>query len=564
MATTISGGSFNINVNGPGGPGGASGSTVDQRFLQQSRYDQHNIRLTMYNELEGFEPLEVPFNFVHTLAIEESLSDWCVKGWVILKNDFELFERGSLSYKTDTQSYEQVKAPLMFRTDGRNRMNIDVYPIQNPGDVANSKADYLPPQLWSMNFDVVIYDIEDLPTKNARTKLRKYYFYDERYQIFSERNIQWSTATYGNTVLDNLKCMTVSEAIKSIISTAASNNSDPFSPDLKVGLNPLQPGGTLLKAPNTPLNNFDINQWDAGAPDSLIFYTSPSDTNVLDDLNYVYSNSKGSDKGPVFLRFGRWLLDKSWKLIPLKSYLENSSKEEYQIERIFINDGIPGNQGGDGGLYSRPYKPRADLPSNQESSPVKNFISGIASTIDSYHFSPMVALDDALFVNRPLHYYDFASGQWQVYYEENSFKNFISMSKEFAQSGLYAYQKSNQLLINANKTKLEGLMTTPEIETQVAFNPDKNNINMMKDFLFLNQLLCFTAPGLVFRQPGKVLFVDKANSTDETNPFDDRFLGQWIMTRVTHVFTQDNYKTDVVASKIDAFEKYWEAYENVV
>jgi hypothetical protein len=537
-------------MSGPGNP------NIDPRFLQQSRFDRHFVRLTMYNELNGFEPLEVPFNFIHTLAVEENLSDWPVKGWVILKNDFELFERGSISYKDSEKDYAQIKAPLMFRSDGRNRINIDIFPIQKPpfDSPSSSMSDFLPPDLWSMNFDVVIYDIEDLPTKNARTKLRKYYFYDERYQIFSERNIQWSTGTYGNIMVDGRMAMPVSQAIQSIISTAASNDSNPSSANLKVGFTP----GGNIKAPDVPLNNFDPTNWDEGSPDSLVSYTSPSEVNVLDDLRYIYNNAKASVGGPVFLRFGRWLFDKSWKLIPLKTYLEKSSEANYQVEHLYVDDGIPGHQNGS---YSKPYLNRAD---DTESSPIKNFVSGIASSIDTYYFSPMVALDDALFVNRPLHYYDFATGQQQVYYQENSFASFITKFKEFAKSGLYAYNNSEQLLINSTRTKLDGLMTMPSVETQVTFNPDKNNINMMRDFLFLNQLLFFTAPGLTVRQPGKVIFVDKPASSGDYNPFDDRFLGQWLITRVTHVFTQGNYTTDVVASKVDAFQKYWDTFETVI
>jgi hypothetical protein len=80
---------------------------------------------------------------------------------------------------------------------------------------------------------------------------------------------------------------------------------------------------------------------------------------------------------------------------------------------------------------------------------------------------------------------------------------------------------------------------------------------MIKDSIFLNQGLYFQAEGLTFRTPGKFIFVDRTDS-NEFNTFDDKFLGQWFVTKVTHFFTQEQYLTDVVATKIDSFNKCWD------
>jgi hypothetical protein len=83
---------------------------------------------------------------------------------------------------------------------------------------------------------------------------------------------------------------------------------------------------------------------------------------------------------------------------------------------------------------------------------------------------------------------------------------------------------------------------------------------MAMDFIFLNQAIYFSAPGLTLRSPGKFLFIDR-DSSSSNNPFDDRFLGQWMITNVVHFFTPNKYTTDVVATKIDGFKKWWEVVD---
>lgn len=536
------------------------GSNLDPRFVHQVRDQLFYIQIYMYNQLEGYEPFPLPFQFVQAIALEEKLMDWFVKGWIVIQNDFEMFERGSLSYNLRNEvtgaslnlTSEQIKAPYMFRTDGRNRINIKIFPITSSSNKSLAEEE-LPSEYWEMNFDCVIYDIEDLPTESTRVKLRKLYFHDERYQIFSERNIQWSTGLYANTPnsnpTDQERTMAAADAIRSVIRTAASNDSNPLSPVIKVGFD--ESGS--IDNPNIGLEEIEDNNWDRGPEeDTRIFYTSPARANVLQDLDYLHNNCKSTDDTPVFLRLGRWTKDKKWKLISLGQYLKDSEKN--QIEHIYLEDPIPAEA-------VPPYLARANgsLPST----PIQNFTSGIASTIDSYRFSPMVAADDARITNRPLNRYNFATGQWEVYIEDNTAESVLETVKQNAE-GLYAYNKSKQLLLNLNKTKTSGLMITPSLETQTFFNKDKNKIHMIKDFLFLNQSVFFRTQGLTFRTPGKFIFLDRASSTAEINPFDDRFLGQWIMTKVTHLFSKTNYITEVVATKIDAFTKYFPDQEDLI
>jgi len=79
----------------------------------------------------------------------------------------------------------------------------------------------------------------------------------------------------------------------------------------------------------------------------------------------------------------------------------------------------------------------------------------------------------------------------------------------------------------------------------------------------LNQAVQFVANGLTIRQPGKYIFIDRITSTGEKNPFDDRFLGQWLINKVTHYFTKREYSTDIIATKIDMHNKWFEEMDKI-
>jgi hypothetical protein len=67
--------------------------------------------------------------------------------------------------------------------------------------------------------------------------------------------------------------------------------------------------------------------------------------------------------------------------------------------------------------------------------------------------------------------------------------------------------------------------------------------------------------GLTIRTPGQFIFIDSASS-GPNNPFDDRFLGQWLILKVVHLFTKDSYITEVLATKVDTFSKIWNIEED--
>lgn len=513
----------------------------------------------MYNMIN--QPFVIPFKGVDGLVIEESLANWWVKGWIILKNDFEIIERGAKQTIRKTAGEDgstvsetvgdKVDPLYLFRHDARNKINIRIFPV-----IENTEL--VPKESWEINYDFIVYDIEDMPSPNSVRKSKKLYFIDERYQLFSERNICWSTSTHGPAATttqtpwklpDEERTMNANMALASIIQAAAGKDpgNETRLSNYNVGYDDM---GSIDK-PNLPLDNIDNTNWNsdgslAAESEAAVLYTSPANSTVLDDLDYVSYFTKGSDQGPVFLRLGRSTMDKKWKLLSLTDYF---SKAE-QIERLILQDGLEATQ--------NVYIPRANISSGSN---IINFTSGRASLIKKYKFASMAAIDDARIINRPMHHYDFSTGEYSITYSDNKAIDVVNKLKEIASNGLYNFTGGSkgkpQLLLNVNKTKSTGLSIVNQLSVQNHGPSNLSQIQMIKDSIFLNQGLYFQAEGLTFRTPGKFVFVDRTDSND-FNAFDDKFLGQWFITKVTHFFSQEQYLTDVVATKIDAYNKYWD------
>jgi hypothetical protein len=550
-------------------------NTLPETLGLFSNYDQSNIlvigdqpyiiEVWMYNQLAKFQPFSIPIYFIEELIIEEELHNWYISGSITLVNDYEILERGALSqtynYLPNSVSIPQQQAPFLFRSDGRNKIAIRIKPVEPKNITLSDKQ-------WQMSYDCIVYEIEDLNTDNPQKKLKKLRFIDERYQIFLERNIEWSTALYNNGKnlanasgtsastkpipnSDITKTMASSEAIKSLISTAASYNSSPDGQQIKVGSSK---GPKGLNNPTNAINNFSSN-WDSGSSDSYVIYTSPANFNVLEDIGYVFGCLKASDGSPLFLRLDRYdnINGKQFSLIPLSQYFKLAQSN--QIERLTIQDGVDASA-------SPPYQARAPINYTTSDSNIVNFQSPIASRISSYEFIPMTTADDFSLNNNPRHSFDFSNSQFNIEFKGNKVTDMYQNIQSYT-NGLYGYKQSNQLILNINQTKQKGLTMNNTFVARNFIPKQMAGVEMMSRFLLLNQAISFIAPGLTLRSPGNFVFIDRDTSTAEKNPFDDKALGQWMITKVNHMFTKNSYINHVIGVKVDAYNKWWDVLDPV-
>lgn len=507
------------------------------------------MEIFLYNALEsdGYKPVRIVWNIIDELSIEESFMTWIVKGYITLNSDFEVLERGALATATSTM----IKAPYVFRTDGRNKISLRIRPL-------TEDKTYLD-QDWEMSFDCVIYDVEDLDSDSNGRKLRRYYFWDERYQILTERNIDYASVysnpnfTTSSGLGQQQRAYNPNLMLKDIITTAASNppvmvKGITNTNTIKVGFDYRYKGESIAN-PTQSMANFDTKNWDNGDQGNLYFYVSPSNAKAIDDISHVLDYCvSGNQKGPVFLRFGRSANDKTWKLVSLASLFSQSQKN--QIERFFIQDGIPAQE---------PYFGRSWIQPDGNN---VNYVSPMGSRIQNYKYSPMVAADDARITNAPVHSYSFETNSWTINFAQNTAKAVRDGLESLGKLGLFNLTNANpnssnaHVLLNLNQSKQNGTILKNVLMTSEYFPPNYTRNKMLKDALFLNEAISFDTFGSTLRTAGKFIFIDKTNSST-SNPFDDRFLGQWLTVKINHIFRPDDYTNNICAVKIDSNSKLW-------
>jgi hypothetical protein len=528
-------------------------------FVHQINNQAYYIEVYLYNQIN--EPWAVPILAIDELCIEESLSTWITTGYIVLNNPFEVLERGSLAVKTSDGSLLSYSPnPFVFRGDGRNKVSVRIYPLDK-----NFTSESYPKDKWEICYDFAVYSVEDIPTGNNQNKLKKLNFWDERYQIFSERNIEYSSVytTLKNTKIsydpaflpEVLTMANPTEILKDIISTASNNPpvmkkimTDTTGGDkIKIGF---KEGGSI-KYPTEKIDEINQTYWDVGQGD-LIFFTSPAKSKATWDMRYVLDLIVAKDGGPVFLNLGRTSEDKKWKLQSISTLFRNSPRD--QIEHLIIEDSL---------TTGKPYHNRSFTGESDDNS--VNFSSAYASRITNYSYSPMDAADDARITNSPVYYFDFDTGTFNIKGTKNTAKVVKEDLEKYAREGLQSYKDGNgQIKLILNQTKQKGVQTTPIFSSLKNIPENYGAVKTKKDALMLNESINFQVLGLTIRTPGKFMFIDSPASDGDKNAFHDKFYGQWLITKVKHVFTQDSYYTDIFGVKIDSYQSVYPANDTKI
>jgi hypothetical protein len=524
-------------------------------YYQGPNNQYYYMEVAMYNQLDDQPPLYVPFFLIESLTIHESLFNWITKAEIVFNNDFEIFLRGNP---------QTNMPPYIDRTDGRNKIYINIHPIDakiNQGQITldQSSDSKFPKKYWEMDYDFVVSEIVDIPVDNNQRKKRMYVLVDERYQILKEKNLEWSSEMFS-TKLQNLpEDVSLTDAESSLNPNTvlkeflkfATTNGDMTDEPIYVGFD----GNGSIDKPNIRLDQIKDDKWDIGDENNLCLFYSTANRNAIDDMYYILSHCISTDGFPVILDYGRSSEDKGWHLTSISKIYADSTLE--QVERLVIEDGLVQDQKGD----IPPYVARAN---ESEGTEINNFSSIAASRILSYKYSPMVAMDDNRILNSPVALYNEHTGFFSIKKEDNSVSNVLKKLNEMGTKGLYSFQqgKGAQILLNLNKTKLTGQMTKNHFAYNGPFGNQKSPLlQMILDSIFLNQSISFQSLGLTLRTPGKFIFIDRIGA-GEKNTFDDRVLGQWLITNVSHRFTQENYRTEVTANKIDSFSTVFKGVEN--
>jgi hypothetical protein len=477
----------------------------------------YEIVLTLFNPQGVLFPINTAslVNF----TIEESTLNWYKKATLILKNSENILERRPNELFSRDFNYK-------FRNDGRDLLLVNIKPVTDKGTLFD---DQFPPETYELNYVFTIYDTEDLPGRSLGEKNIKFYLWEYDYQLFLETNLDWSTnkvlyqlnpSLNGKSSIlpDKIRKVPTGLALKSLIEETLNTRSAP--------------------------QLFDV--WDPGA--SNIFYSSPAANTAIYDFDYVYKRHVGSKKfgnidGDLSIIF-RSRYKKAWNLLSFAGLFDlavNANKQAgpLQREQFIITNTIPTTVT----IPSLKHTP-------QDTTGYLNINFGIISNIVNYQFVNMAAIDNSLLLRTtPCYYYNYATGQFGVDFEDNNIENIKSYYQN-AYVNKFEVNTKPKALFTLNKTKLQNqafnAVYSYEDEKLNRYADSRNLV--LHSSLFLNECLSFSVLGSTYRQANVFIGLDRESGAVDAD-FDEKLLGQWFTIKVDHVFTQTGYTNNIVAIK---------------
>ncbi len=489
--------------------------------------------------------VELGWTNVKSLIIEEDIFKWYATGSLVFGDQYGVLQKPPMEM-TGNSDKQQVK-PYKFRGDGKDILIVDIWPSTHeangqPTD-ESSKTDFKKWEHWLLHYRFAVYDVEDVSSNDNDFKSYKLYFWEEPYQKLLDQNMEWSTAKSKfidkkglkipvYRMSDEDRSLKTGQALIDLLQTAGLEQhfegDDPDAPD-----------------------NFDM-----GDENNTIFYTSPSQNTVIDDLDYIVDRHVSEKEQDLcLLQMERSKEEegepKTFSFKPFISYCEKAGKSaqdpgEDQIEHFFFYE--PGPENADKTQIKTPKAPMGDKDD-------RDFKATHFNIIYTFKYVEMSGLDSAaMWKARPM--YHFCKGKKQFVFDFWDHKPSVAKQHMVDNYLSQLYSKnSKDVLIHSNQAKIEATNCSPTYTNIHSLNGRKahGRNRLLETGIQLNSCISFGAAGLTIRQPGKFIGIDKMHN-DQDNDYDNRLCGQWFLTKVTHMFAVGDYITHMTAVKIHNFE----------
>jgi hypothetical protein len=508
-----------VVMNSSIGKGGSESLSVPGIFSANTKLIGQQLweyKLVLYNHKQRYE---LPTRAIKMLCIEDDLLLWPLRGYVIIDNRMEAFERA-----------EDFNMFYYLRSDARDELYIEMRPIVEKG--------VLPDKIWKIEMEAVIYDVEDLPHSDMTLKAKKLYFWDKKFQKLQEKNIQWSTATgkrytsyTGNPpcpkpiahASDLERSMFTGEAIASLLYEAGYEK------------------------------YIDFEKWNWGK--SKIQFTSKADWTIWKCIQYILEQQISDDGKYDICIFGWNRGDMKWNLQPVWRLFEKagvSKPLELQIEHMFFEENVTDNP-----APITPSKAPLDLGDSKEI----DIKADEYNKIRNYRFSQTSGLDNSkAFLSHPVYSHWHKKKQFDVDAKENEIKNV--KDKYFKKNYVeYVLSPGKYPVMTMNKTKTEEKSINPIFSPVSTIEPKNDRYvrslegrgKILYAGLFLNQNLVIRMTGSTHRLAGTFIGVDRAKTSSDTI-YDYQICGQYLVTNVTHIIQQQKYINDITMVKVHAYE----------
>lgn len=469
------------------------------------------------------------------LFLEEDIFQWFTKGSIIIKSPFETFERESDTAIT-LLGVDNTKLIYKFRNDGRDTIYISILP-----KVAENQDGEFKENLWRIELECVIYDVEDFSHGNVSNKMKRLYFWEKTQQMMVEKNSEFSTAIVGEN--KNKDSMFASNEDRSLKSGEAIGELLLNDEDFK-----------------KHAENYSAKQkWDMGDEENKIFYTSPSNYKFSEDLEellQLHTSNTDNQFQPCLFRMERPEKKgaiRQFSLMSLKDYFEKAGKDphspgEFQIEHLFLEES-------------------QENPSSSDPFPLQKAPLGAASTdvdvkaedytkLKNYQMVDFSGIDYSTRLhNRFIVSHNQKDGQFNIDIKDHRTEKFQEFAKTNILNNILTKQEDDRLLLTPYMKNGYNSMTSysphQKANTRLA---DGRNI-LLKYYLFSNLGISFSRRGMTIRQPGRFFALSKQSQNEKEH--DGKMEGQYFIVNTIHHFSTStrSYLNSIIGIKTHTYEE---------
>ena len=527
---------------------------IDETLNQASlnfRFDNVQYKFYVYLYNGNGQVLGLTNEAIELLSITDNILELAPTGTCVIRNDNDAIERSNYNLQNDQDENYFSRQPkrgndtyideFFFRNDCRDYLLVYIEP-ELKSLINDEDIDKLKP-LSTLVYSFSIIENEDTVAQgDDDIKFKKLTLIDTDLEILREKNLFFSTAkiTKNSQNIQNLddqsRSVFTGDVLKNLI------------------IQGLDVGGSAEKTEQNG-NVIDYNLFDLGT--TPIFYSSPGESNVLDDIDYVLKRhtSSASPHDPCLLRKDRY--NQKYTLISYKDYFQNA---------IYQND-----QGASGGkLHNETIYLGAESLSDENlntkkrtpNMPFNNLSFGEFSMVNNFDFYNMSGLDtQSKLVTTAVHSYQTNDKQFQIDLSNNNINSTMDLYYNFFVKGnkthpLFVSGKeifTNTFLNQFRKNNLNFLnkFSINDNEPDQRLGVGRNEV--LKNMIFLNNAIELNLKGLTFRSSGKFFSFDRKAGVNESK-YDNKVFGTYFAVQVDHIFSKGNYTNNMVGVKTYLFD----------
>ena len=487
---------------------------------------------------------------IELLQINDNILEIAASGTIIIRNQNDAIERSNYNIQLDQQENYFSRQPknedgsvldeFFFRNDCRDYLVVYIEPeIEDIVDGSDSQ-DIKPISTLFYTFSITSNEDFNAPDQ-PDIKYKKLNFVDADIELMREKNLFFSSAKYakGSNLEgadDDGRQIYTGEIIKNLIIQGLDNGGSGES---------TQQNGSVI----------NDNLFSRGATE--LFYSSPGESCVLDDINYVLQRHTSSNTpyDPCILRKDRY--SQLYTLISYKDYFKNAifqSKDGTAGGNIHLETIYLGTESAS--RYTQNLKKRTP------NTPFNNLTFNDFSMVENYSFHNMRGQDtQSKLITTAVHSYQLNDKQFQIDLTNNNIKKtmddyysfFVKGDGEFPLFVSGDNITTNTFLnqIRKNNINYKNTFSINDKEPDQRLGPGRNEI--LKNMIFLNNAIELELKGLTFRSAGKFFSFDRQRGV-QNSKYDDKVMGTYFAVQVQHIFSRSTYSNNVVGIKTYMFD----------